>query len=364
MGCPNSLNLTPYYQHKLTIISLVLVVMMLYVHGIYNEVELFRTSYVVKSVIARLSYRVINPTYFTISGLLFFKGVCAAADCLPKIKKRIRTVLVPFILWSAITILEQLVFAQIPAIRPYVNPNVLDHFLSWSEGLTFFFLRPAFFHLWFLRDLMVFVFLSPLLYWLIKKVRWYLAPVVLIATPPLIQWFGLEHLEIGFFILGGTIALFSDLESVRSWLSKPIVIIAAILYFGLSFTWDFLLPKQFAGEEYLCIFFSICGMITLWRGYDWLAQRPSSPVYNPILLAVTNFTFFIYLFHEPILFVIMQMNKAWLGVNAWSMTFLYLVNPLLLIVIAISVAVVLKKAMPKAYSILVGGRTVRHQARQ
>ena len=76
-----------YYQNKITIVSFVLVIMMLYVHGIYNESELFRMSYIVKSIISRLSYRVINPTYFSISGFLFFYGINAMADCFPKMKK-------------------------------------------------------------------------------------------------------------------------------------------------------------------------------------------------------------------------------------------------------------------------------------
>ena len=361
MSISRTQNISPYYQTKITLVSFVLVLMMLFVHGIYNESHLFRISNIVLSVIPRLSYRVINPTYFTISGLLFFKGIKTITDCFPKMKKRIRTVLVPFVLWNAIAILTYLIFSHLPLTREFLRRDIISHFQTPYGAFEFCFIRPSSFHLWFLRDLIVYVALSPVLYWLIKRFGWFVAPIMLVATPPLMQWLDLNHLEIAFFILGGTIAMHSSLEAVKAFLSRPFVLVAAFFYFGLSAIWDFVFPKQFVGEEYLSIFFSICGMITLWRGYDYLA-RTTHIEQSSFLLSLTNYSFFIYLFHEPILFILMQLGKILFGVNGISLTLLYLINPVLIICLGIVLAKGIKKISPTLYSVLVGGRITRFRA--
>ena len=273
-------------------------------------------SFVVKSIISRLSYRVINPTYFTISGFLFFYGLNAMTDCFPKMKKRLRTVLIPFVLWNVIVVLESLFFSHNPFTKEFFNFNLLDKYHSLSTVLT----------------------------------------------PPLMQAFNLGHLDIAFFTLGGTIAIKSELQSVRTFLSKPIVAASAAIYLGLSFTWDFFLPNHFRGEEYLSILFSACGMITVWRGYDSLSHITNLEN-NHLLQTLTNYSFFIYLFHEPVLFVIMQLGTSLLGVNSRSLSFLYIINPILVIILAIIVAKTIKTIVPSLYSVLTGGRITRFQSR-
>lgn len=354
--------ITSYYQNKITIISFVLVIMMLYVHGIYNEAEQFRMSFVVKSIISRLSYRVINPTYFSISGFLFFYGLNTIADCFPKMKRRIRTVMIPFVLWNVIVVLESLFFSHFPFTRDFFNFNLLDKYNNLCSGLYNLLICPAGFHLWFLRDLIAYIAISPIIYWLIKKFGWFVPVILLVLTPPLMQAFNLGHLDIAFFTLGGTIAMKSDLQTVKAFLTMPIVAISATVYLGLSFTWDFFLPNHFRGEECLSILFSVCGMITIWRGYDGLSQITNLEN-NHLLQTLTNYSFFIYLFHEPVLFVIMQMGTSLLGVNSKSLSFLYIINPVLLIILAIVVAKIIKTIVPSIYKVLTGGRIARYQSR-
>jgi len=353
------MNITPYNKTKISIVSFVLVIMVLYVHSIYNEAEYFRLANIVKCVVSRLCYRVINPTFFTISGLLFYKGINDVTDCFPKIKKRIRTVIVPFILWNAIAIIEFLILSQFPIIKDFLNGDMMANFQTLIGGLNYFFLEPAAFHLWFLRDLIAYIFLSPLLYFFIKRFRWWFFGIMLIATPPLMILFEFFRFDIAFFILGGTIAIHSNLESVHNFLSRPIVVIAAFFYFSLSLIWDFYFPKEFMGQEYLSIFFSICGMITLWRGYDYLA-RCTNLANNELILSLTTYSFFIYLFHEPILFVIMHLGELLLGFKGSSLTFLYLTNPILIVVLGVCIAKIIIRLSPSVYSILVGGRFSNH----
>ena len=356
------MKISPYYQTKITIITFVLVIMMLYVHGIYSEAEQFRMPFIVKSIISRLSYRIINPTYFSISGFLFYNGLNSVVACFPKMKKRARTVLIPFILWNVIVFLEHLLFSHISFTKDFFYFKIISNYNNLGVGLYNLFISPAGFHLWFLRDLIVYISISPLIYLLVTKIDWFLTIILLTLTPPMMQLFYLEHLDIAFFTLGGTIAMKSDLQSVKAFLSKPIVAISAAVYLGLAFTWDFFLPNHFRGEEYLSILFSVCGMITIWRGYDGLFHL-TNPENNHLLQTLTNYSFFIYLFHEPVLFVIMQLGTSLLGLNSKSLSFLYIFNPALVIILAIIVAKIIKTIFPSLYSVLTGGRIARFQSR-
>lgn len=357
MNSHNPQNISLYYQTKISLVSSYLAVLVLYVHGYFYVPERFPFSHIIISIIERFSYRAINPTYFAISGFLFFFGVKTITDCYPKLRKRIHTVLVPFILWNIIAIIEQLIFSKLPYTRDFLNRDILSYFLK-PSGIYDFFIGPASFHLWFLRDLFIYFLLSPLIYWIVKRFRWYVTPIMLVLTPPLMHWQNLNHLDIAFFILGATIAIHSNLESTRRFLSKPLVILSTFGYLGLSAFWDLIVPVQFKNEGYLTLVFSICGMITVWRGYDWLAHKMNIE-HSRLLLSLTNYTFFIYLFHEPILFIFTLLGKRLFGGNDFSLIFIYLANPILIIILGVFFAKGIKAISPTLYAILVGGRVTR-----
>lgn len=82
------------------------------------------------------------------------------------------------------------------------------------------------------------------------------------------------------------------------------------------------------------------------------AMNPKQLSLNPVL----GYSFFVYLFHEPAFNIIKKAGLMVLGVHEWSLIILYFINPLIMCIIAIAVAKVLQKFVPKMYSILVGGR--------
>ncbi len=290
---------------------------------------------------------------------VFFYRINKATDCFLKMKKRISTVAVPFVLWNVFYILEKKSLSYFPIFGRVLQKDYSSEFQTLHDGLSYLLIDPAAFHLWFLRDLIVFIALSPILYWCIKKIGWWACGIMLIVTPPIMTLFEFSHFDIAFFILGGTIALHSDLENINRFLSWPIVTVSALIYFSLSVIWDLCFPKEFSGEEYLSIFFSVCGMITWWRGYDWLTRHINLSN-NRIILALTGYSFFTYLFHEPLLFAIMQIGILVCGCTNLSLTILYLANPFVVILISVCVAKIINILCPTFYSIIVGGRIAQH----
>ena len=152
------------------------------------------------------------PIYFFISGYVFFLGVKLTKEkYIRKLRNRVKTLLIPYLIWNTIAVLFSLV-GIVPCLAflfPGISKCQLDVSLSrvlgafWdysnrilvdptasieaSTSLTY----PADFPLWFVRDLMIVVLCTPLLYWLLNRTRYY---AVLILG---VLWFALGYWDFG-----------------------------------------------------------------------------------------------------------------------------------------------------------------------
>lgn len=118
--------------------------------------------------------RIAVPAFFVISGYYFFAGLgdrTANLDWfLGKWKKRLRTLVLPYVIWNlllvACIIVKNSVFSHLGLGE--------DDFIGQVRSLGVYGTMwgfPMNFPLWYLRDLIVMVILSPLFYWFIKKLR-------------------------------------------------------------------------------------------------------------------------------------------------------------------------------------------------
>ena len=142
------------------------------------------------------------PTFFFISGYLFY---CKLEQWnhyiwVSKLRKRIRTILVPYIVW-------QLIAALFYCLIIFVNQNGISHIVDfcndrcwimmfWNcgrfgESTTFITnilgmqmhnSAPIDGPLWFIRDLMVCMLFSPILYYLLKRYILVLLSILLILN--------------------------------------------------------------------------------------------------------------------------------------------------------------------------------------
>ena len=95
------------------------------------------------------------------------------------LRKRSKSLLLPYVLWTAITIVLYFVAQSIPQTAPFfMNPiNIVRNWngLDWIKVFTYHNLagdlkNPLVYQFWFLRDLMIFILLSPLLKFLCEKI--------------------------------------------------------------------------------------------------------------------------------------------------------------------------------------------------
>ena len=113
------------------------------------------------------------PFLGLVSGYLFFRTLTPTlAGFVRKMRRRVRTLLVPFLIWSGLGVLFCVAVAHSPYadVSPYWTVDTL------GEALDRWLLHPVIYPLWFLQALVVCVVLSPLIYLLIRWLKgWTLA---------------------------------------------------------------------------------------------------------------------------------------------------------------------------------------------
>ena len=341
-----------YLSRKISILSFIAIVMVIYIHSYYLEAELLPLPSFVQKIGACVTFPSV-PLFYAISGFLFFNGVSHWKQCLPKMKKRISTLVIPYLISNIVFVLWYVALAIIPGCSKYVNSDMLGS-LSLAKPvstLMFLFVKPAAFQLWFLRDLIVFVAFSPLIYIVIKHTKW----VALVLTILLTGW--ATRLWLSTFVLGGVLAIHysNHIEIFRyrykfiPVLSGIVFVVWAVLSICGLFSFDNMVLAKY--ESQVVVLFSL---IAIWGGYDLLVK----PSYTPsrFMMMMVGYTFFIFLFHEPFFNIIKKVGLIILGVGEWQLVLLYLINPIILLLVMIPAGVFIKRIMPGVYNVLVGGR--------
>lgn len=147
------------------------------------------------------------PLFFFISGLLFFQGITDFSKkvYLKKLKSRTTTLLIPYLIWNFIFFIlfsAKTVFSGEATLSYLVNNlqlafigRIPDNPANVLEPYTL----PFDFPLWFIRDLYVYVLLSPVFYYLIKKLG---PPLLIILTVAFLTGFWPQIL---FFSISGVL---------------------------------------------------------------------------------------------------------------------------------------------------------------
>ncbi len=326
-----------------------------------------------------LSYiRITNQAYFLISGYLFWRGM-EGWDWnvfARKLKTRSKTLLLPFVLWTVLSIGSFVAWmfyqdirtgASFSNIADYLNGIGIKGFWDynvWGLDKTNWLGQPTpntapfVLTLWFVRDLMVVTLFAPLLYWLFKKTKvWGILLLMFCFVSkiwPQIHGFSIEAFF--FFGLGLYISMNGQtLIGVADRLKIPAIVISFFsfflcLYYGSLKTAEGRLVFPFFAISCIWIYIKIAQYITETKGFEL-----------PALLAKS--TFFIYLFHAcPIAHIGSVMGKTNTIMIAATRHFsapwilYYLISPFLIVAICLLTFYILQRWMPTLCSLLTGSR--------
>ncbi|VTR34176.1 acyltransferase family protein [Sphingobacterium thalpophilum] len=312
---------------------------------------------------SKLIFEVCVPLFFFISGFLFFYKTegFSRETYVQKLKNRVRSLLVPYIFWNFVVILF---FFLAQTFLPEGmlsgrNKLIIDYSLSdwlWSFWDTSH-INP---HLektlpinspfWFIRDLIVVVLCTPLLYWLLKKWGLYvvLAFGLLWVLYPYFYRPGLSTASFFFFTAGAYFSIhkinFVEMMKPLFFRLLPVYLLLAVAAFYLlgSIWWSYLYCAEVLLGLVLAVALTAGGIEKgKWQPNNFL----------------TSGAFFIFAYHRlPLVFVIKFLFKLVRPQSDILLLVLYLAAPGLIIVLGLVGYSFLKQWMPRFMAAVGGDR--------
>jgi len=171
------------------------------------------------------------PYFFAVAGLLLFKDYSEwDYGWFVKIfSRRIKTLLVPYVFWT----IWGLVLGAL-AIWVGIRENTfrINDISWWISAMGVFEASMYAGHLWFVRRLFLFVLVSPLIPWLVKRIGWWLIPALL-AMYLLGCKFAGVCLWFAFFYFGACCSLKSCSYFIRKKCAMPLTKNRGDMVFGL-----------------------------------------------------------------------------------------------------------------------------------
>ena len=159
------------------------------------------------NIIAEEIARVAVPLFFVISGYLFFYNTdLNLKSYKTKLIKRFHSLLIPYILWNIfVGIFQYISQKYLNEITSGGKSFILDY--KWYEWIKIFWNftdgTPICNQFWFIRDLMVIVIISPLIYFFIKKTKIYgLLLIFILYLTNSLPKFSFYSVEPYYFFLG------------------------------------------------------------------------------------------------------------------------------------------------------------------
>lgn len=342
-----------FLSNKIRYMSLFSILLVIYGHSHYLEGNEFEMNRFIQLFLGQGICRISIPLFLIISGYLFFYNVDGGLQSIwRKIKKRRKTLLLPYILANIAFVSVFILMYYIPQTEQFVNTPVVESLKnsSFLANLRGLFWDPAGFHLWFLRDLILVVLSTPILYYLLKYIPWTTVVFLFListtmpsVTNILFAWAS--------FTTGACLAVTRISLSSSDYNYSGYICACGLLFLFLDSVCIGL------GVDIPYVFHLaavISGVVGVWFLYDFVVKRPV--IKGKLLNEVTRYTFFIYLFHEPALNVLKKLPPFLFGQSQWIYLSCYFIVPWLMLVSAMWVGKQLKRFTPRLYNLLTGGR--------
>lgn len=315
------------------------------------------TSFIISKIIGNM----VVPCFFVISGYLFFRNVEGFSFSLyrDKLWRRVKSLVLPYIIWNGLVLLLYFIGQSlVPHLFSGANTRVADYSLLdfvkafWIVDGTQSPINPP---LWYIRDLMVLVLLSPVIHFVLSK-RWMGVVFMLLmlglwlsgdAVNSAVVW--LQPKSIFLFSLGGWYALHKvEVVKFRWWLFAVGLALCGVAVVA------FFLSKGFHWQQLFCYEVAILSgtMTILYAAYHLAGKRG---LRIPDFLSQSNF--FIYVFHYIPLALLLRVlvkfvtpttDVGWFAIYFGSFA----------VILAVSVAVfhLINRLLPKTTTFILGNR--------
>ncbi len=316
--------------------------------GSLFEQLLYRFQRLISGNIAKIGV----PSFFMLSGILFYRDF-DFQKYPQKMKSRVFSLIIPYLLWNFLRFALFYVLGKIPAVQKvlYINPIVFT-----PDNL----LKAVFFYkynmgYWFMYQLMLFTLLCPLIHVLMKK-----KPVAILALLGVFYIFCSNILAevsttvfrgkfiqmdcLFYYMLGSFIGThYFDVVNLKNKKTKLLAIWGVLLgqvCFFLFHTTQMLIFH---------ILFCTISSVAFWYLFDMVFQKPFTK-------KVTTITFFIYSAHGTVLELSQAVVQAVFPHTPFVALCEYLLLPCFTVALLVGVSILLKRYANSIWKLLNGGR--------
>ena len=293
------------------------------------------------------------PIFMLFSGYLlcakYLNGDNIIASYRDLLKKKSKTLLLPYIIWNVIG-LAYIVLRHYFNAEVYV-PNLFEALVSIPEESTLLGF-PADGPLWFVRDLIIFNLISPLIFWIMNKLgKWgFVFASVYYLVSALLPHYPFS--SINTFLVGMSLC-YIDLSKLDvRW--KSIVLLPTIcLFIYLTF--------PLGGGNYLYEDVSLMPLFVLLFAWSmYLISISYKESTKQKLNDLSKYSFFIYASHGMYANLMTKtitavLCKVHIGYST-SLLFGYVATPIIIVALSILICRIMIKYCPPLYRILCGGR--------
>lgn len=310
---------------------------------------------ILRMLISRIICNVAVPAFFAISGYLFFTNLDKWDWNVwrGKIKKRVFTLLIPYISWNILrflfneflnisqklrhgidffSCLEESMSKVSPSI--FCNYSITDTgYMNWNGVMTMMSV-PVHVPFWYVRDLILLTLLSPAIHLTIKHLGGGIT-ITLLLTYILMPFQDMDIRGIVFFTVGGYLSMkVKSFDNKHIEIRKRVLVLSAVVFLLSAIVnvfFLFLLPVTV-----------LLGMVTLFIAAFYLSEK----VY--INDTYKNGSFFIYAFH---MFCVIPIGLIYTMshieiTNVWLLLISYLTMPFVIAALSILVyKLVMKSAI-------------------
>lgn len=292
------------------------------------------------------------PLFFLFSAYLQFSKEEKYSALL---KKRGRTLLLPYIAWTLITIALYAIAQSIPQAAPFFqneinivkNWNALDYLKAFTyHNLDASLKCPLVYQFWFLRDLMIFIVLSPALRFLCRK-----APGAMIAAISAVFVCGIPvfitvsssalfFYVAGYFFAEKKISFFAIADNIRMREYAVLIALLEVVRVGLK------INVSTAQVIISCLFFlKMSGCIIRRERLFLLTKR------------LAGLSFFVYAVHTPFLgTAVNKLSWKFIPLHGLGNLVQFLAAAFLTLALSLFIGIALKRLCPPIFSVLNGGR--------
>ncbi len=355
-------------RHRIAFLRLALVLALVFLHygGVYAspfspyrgfQGQPLPVASILISFVLYVGFTAV-PAMSAISGFLFFQGASAerAPDFARKMRRRVRSLGIPFLIWGT-------GFALIAYAAHLANPALFAVFFSpeqsflrtWGDAILGINRTQVAFQLWFVRDLMLTVAVSPLIWLLMGRLPW----LTLAALVPLwiLDWqlVIFHRLDVLLFFCFGAACAMHGLrpELPRRWILPVFVLFLAAAMARTLAPW---LVGRSAGLDFDIATgaMRILGALAVWNAAALvLDTRLASWAQRNSYLA-----FFVHCAHyPPILFLKLGLGRLIDPASETAQIALYLVTVSLTITGLVAAGRLLQRKAPRLFAVISGGRT-------